>query len=232
MSGFIKVDRKLLNHWTGSEPESLAIWVRLLLEANFKSEKKLINGQLVNIQRGQLVFGIHAFSERTGISVAKIRRIIKNLENDDMISKQSFSKYSIVSITNYSSYQVTNKQETTKSQTNDKQTTTLEEGKELKEGKNIYIHRFDDFWKVYGKPVDKKQALDQWKRKVKTSDLADKIIQAASKYATTREKKYRKSPMRWLRDENWNDEIAPAQGNFLSERPEDFAGEATSGKGW
>lgn len=232
MSGFVKVERKLLNHWTSSEPESLAIWVRLLLEANFKSEKKLINGQLVTINRGQLIFGIHAFSERTGISTAKIRRIIKNLENDEMISKQSFSKYSIISITNYSSYQVTSKQETTTQQALDKQTTTLEEGKELKEDKNILSQKFDEFWKVYGKPVDKKQAVEQWKRKVKTTELADQIIQAASKYAATREKTYRKSPMRWLRDENWNDESGPAQGNFLSERPEDFAGEATSGKGW
>ena len=66
---------------------------------------------------------------------------------------------------------------------------------------------FSEFWDAYGKKVDRKQALDIWKRK-KLHLLQGQIILAATSYSTGRDVQYRKSPFRWLRDENWNDESA------------------------
>lgn len=99
------------------------------------------------------------------------------------------------------------------------------------EKKNIK-EKFEVFYLAYGKKVDKKQARSQWESKIDSEELADKVIQAASEYAKSRpDPQYRKSPMRWLRDENWNDEIETKQGNLL-ERPEDGKIETGTGKGW
>lgn len=119
--GWIKVHRALLDHWCATEPEALAVWIRLLCEANFESKKSMINGCLIDVQRGQLVFGLDAFSKKSGVSVAKLRRIISMLESDGMISRQKTSKYSLISIACYDKYQEDDRQTAGKEQANNNQ---------------------------------------------------------------------------------------------------------------
>ena len=130
--GWIKVHRALLDHWCATEPEALAVWVRLLCEANFESKKSMINGCLIEVERGQLVFGLDAFSKKSGVSVAKLRRIISMLESDGMISRQKTSKYSLISIACYDKYQEDDRQITGKSQAKDNQIAAPKEVKNLR----------------------------------------------------------------------------------------------------
>lgn len=130
--GWIKVHRALLDHWCATEPEALAVWVRLLCEANFESKRSMINGCLIEVERGQLVFGLDAFSKKSGVSVAKLRRIISMLESDGMISRQKTSKYSLISIACYDKYQEDDRQITGKSQAKDNQIAAPKEVKNLR----------------------------------------------------------------------------------------------------
>lgn len=130
--GWIKIHRALLDHWCATEPEALAVWVRLLCEANFESKKSMINGCLIDVERGQLVFGLDAFSKKSGVSVAKLRRIISMLESDGMISRQKTSKYSLISIACYDKYQEDDRQITGKSQANHNQIAAPKEVKNLR----------------------------------------------------------------------------------------------------
>ena len=130
--GWIKVHRALLDHWCATEPEALAVWVRLLCEANFESKKSMINGCLIDVERGQLVFGLDAFSKKSGVSVSKLRRIISMLESDGMISRQKTSKYSLISIACYDKYQEDDRQITGKSQANHNQIAAPKEVKNLR----------------------------------------------------------------------------------------------------
>ena len=122
LSGWVSIDRKILDHWSASEPEALAVWVRLILEANHSDTKKLFNGTLTEIKRGQVVFGYPAFSQKSGVSVAKLRRIMSMFEKDGMISRQTTNKYSLISITCYDKYQSTDRQTAGESQADNKQT--------------------------------------------------------------------------------------------------------------
>ena len=130
--GWIKVHRALLDHWCATEPEALAVWVRLLCEANFEDKKSLINGCLVEVKRGQLVFGLDAFSLKSGVSVMKLRRIISMLESDGMINRQKTSKYSLISIAYYDKYQEDNRQTSSTEQAKDNQITAPKEVKNLR----------------------------------------------------------------------------------------------------
>lgn len=130
--GWIKVHRALLDHWCATEPEALSVWVRLLCEANFESKKSMINGCLIDVERGQLVFGLDAFSKKSGVSVSKLRRIISMLESDGMISRQKTSKYSLISIACYDKYQDDDRQITGKSQANHNQIAAPKEVKNLR----------------------------------------------------------------------------------------------------
>lgn len=130
--GWIKVHRALLDHWCATEPEALSVWVRLLCEANFENKKSMINGCLIDVERGQLVFGLDAFSKKSGVSVAKLRRIISMLESDGMISRQKTSKYSLISISCYDKYQEDDRQIAGKSQAKDNQIAAPKEVKNLR----------------------------------------------------------------------------------------------------
>lgn len=135
MVGWIKLHRALSDHWIAQDPVRLSVWVRLLLEANFKDATKLFNGSKLTIKRGELVFGLNAFSAKSGVSIAKLRRILDEFEGEGMISRQKTNKYSVISITCYESYQCIDSQDAGKEQAKRKQNATLEEGKEEEESK-------------------------------------------------------------------------------------------------
>ena len=130
--GWIKIHRALLDHWCATEPEALAVWVRLLCEANFEDKKANVYGQLVEVKRGQVVYGRKEFSKRSGVTEMKLRRIMSVLESDGMIIQHKSSKFTLVSITYYDEYQDANQQTTSKQPANNQQTTTPKEVKNLR----------------------------------------------------------------------------------------------------
>lgn len=130
--GWIKIHRALLDHWCATEPEALAVWVRLICEANFEDKKANVYGQLVDVKRGQVVYGRKEFSKRSGVTEMKLRRIMSMLESDGMIIQHKRSKFTLVSITYYEEYQDSNQQATSKQPANNQQTTTPKEVKNLR----------------------------------------------------------------------------------------------------
>jgi hypothetical protein len=124
MNGWIRLDRAIQDNFLWQEPEALKLWLYLLMAASLTDKATAFNGQMLNIKRGQLVFGLNAASARLNISIRRLRKYLNWFENDDMIDKQITNKFSIISITNYSQYQDTGKQPSSKSQTTAKQTST------------------------------------------------------------------------------------------------------------
>lgn len=119
-NGWIKVHRKILDHWVSQEPELFAFWMRLLLEANHSDKKRMFNGSLIEIRRGQTLFGLEAFEAKSGISKKKLRRYLDMLESEGMIGRQRTNKYSLISICNYDDYQLEGRQEAGKGQSEGK----------------------------------------------------------------------------------------------------------------
>lgn len=185
--GFIKIHRALFDNWVADEPEALAVWVRILSEANFKDKKKKFNGALLEVKRGQLIFGLDAFSKRSGVSVRKLRRIIDDLESDGMIVRQRTNRYSLITVLSYDNYQdasgqsqASDKPVTSQGQSNVNQTAAP---KEVKKGKKV-IKKYsaDDLavseW-IYEKllainPDHKKPDMNKWADAVRLMREADK----------------------------------------------------------
>ena len=138
--GWIKLHRQLLDNWIMSEPEALSVWIRFLLEANHEPKKKILNGSLVEVKRGQLIFGLEAFSARSGVSIAKLRRYLKLLEQDGMIDRLKTAKYSIITIASFESYQSGDRQIASKRQANDNQIATPKECKNVENVKEVISH--------------------------------------------------------------------------------------------
>lgn len=171
MSGWIKLHRGIFDHWISSDPDYFCVWLRMLTDANFEDKKHLFNGSLIEIKRGQIIFGLEAWSAKTGVTISKLRRMLDMLEKDKMISRQKTNKYSLISITNYALYQDDDRQTASKPQADGNQTATPKEVKNIrsKEENNIddsgespdadgdFLERlFVKFWENY--PVKQKKA--------------------------------------------------------------------------
>lgn len=135
MTGWIKLHRSLMDHWIWGEPEAVVFWVALLMDANHTTVKKLFNGSLVEIKRGQLLFGLESFEKKTGISIRKMRRYLSMMEKEGMIDRQKRNKYSLISIANYEKHQGDDRQVSSERQANDKQAATLKNGNNGLNGK-------------------------------------------------------------------------------------------------
>ena len=124
MNGWIRLDRAIQDNFLWQEPEALKLWLYLLMAASLTDKATAFNGKMLTIKRGQLVFGLNAASARLNISVRRLRKYLDWFSADDMIDKRVTNKFSIISITNYSQYQDTGKQQSSKSQATAKQTST------------------------------------------------------------------------------------------------------------
>lgn len=141
MRGWIKLSRIPDDHWIAQDPQALAVWIRMLWLANYEDKTIRFNGVTVDLKRGDLIFGLSAFSEKSGVSVHSLRRILTHMQNDSMIRRQKTNKYSIISIVNYDKYQEATAKPTVKPAA--KPTVKPATPKEYKENKK-YIFSVED----------------------------------------------------------------------------------------
>jgi len=82
----------------------------MLLLANHKEKEVYVGFQKIKIGRGQFVTSRRSLHEVSGVSTAKIERIIHSMKTEHQIEQQSFSKFRLITILNYEQYQA-NEQE-------------------------------------------------------------------------------------------------------------------------
>lgn len=108
--GWIKLSRKLLRNdlWgTGSPYDERSAWIYLLLSASYE-KSEVYNHQsksVITILPGQILTSIKSLAERWSWSYSKISRYLDNLEAMGMISQNRTTKYTIITLTNWSKYQ-------------------------------------------------------------------------------------------------------------------------------
>ena len=131
MEGWIKLHRKFLDWGWFDRSEMVHLFVYLLLSVN--TEDKDWHG--IQVQRGQLVTSVASLSEATHLSTRQIRTCLGRLQETKEIIVKSTNRFTIVTVCNYGSYQISedeaNKQLTNKQQTTNKQLTTSKEYKNI-----------------------------------------------------------------------------------------------------
>lgn len=105
MSGWIKIYREIAQHWIYQDAEKFKWWIDLLFMAAHEDYKTLINGNLISLKRGQLSVSLSFLASRWGRSKEKVLNFLKLLESDNMITRNSDRKSTIITICNYESYQ-------------------------------------------------------------------------------------------------------------------------------
>ena len=78
------------------------------------------------------------------------------------------------------------------------------------------LDRFEEFWEEYDKKTDKKRSESLWKKMSK--DKKEQAINYIEGYKKGQpDKKYRKNPDTYLRNETWNDEVISSSNNTVEE---------------
>lgn len=105
MEGWIKLHRKITEHWIWNDPEKLKWWLDMLLSVNHAPTKVNVGMQLFDCDRGQSVMSLSKWAERWKVSRDTVRNFFTLLKNDGMIHTESLIKSTRITICKYDSYQ-------------------------------------------------------------------------------------------------------------------------------
>lgn len=227
MCGWIKLQRDIMSHWIAQDNEYLAVWIRMLAEANYEPQTKMFNGQVITVGRGQFIFGLDSYAEKTKVSVMRLRRLVDLLEKHQMINRVKSAKYSLISIVNYDKYQADNKQTASTEQADNNTIRSKEINKKRRSAKSVDFEPsakltfsqkcFEVFWdEVEKKGTDKAGALKAFEKYTtgKSDDEIEYILnvichwyelylQEDESRLLSENKKYLKSAAAWLNSAPW-----------------------------
>ena len=163
--GWIKLDREITEHWLWKEKEPFdrrSAWIDLLLMANHKDFKTLYKGQLVERKRGEVNTSTRYLAERWRWSRGRVNRFLELLEMDEMVTLNSTTDGTTVTIENWGKWQdVLTTDDTTDDtthSTNDKNIKNIKKGKEdiysdLPNALREVLKDFEAMRKKIGKPL-------------------------------------------------------------------------------
>lgn len=130
--------------WYNDIPTKV-LFLHLIIKANHKDKRW--QGRVV--KRGQLITSLSILSTETGLSIRSIRTSINKLKSTHELTVKTTSKFSVLELVNYSSYQDKKKESDTPNdmqfdtqETNERQ--QLKNDKNDKKKRNIKIPEFID----------------------------------------------------------------------------------------
>ena len=107
------------------------------MSANIEPKKVLIKGQLLEVNRGEVIYSYETWANRWKINKSKVLRFLKMLEKDSMIVLKSETVTTRLTICKYDTYQgERNDSETQVKRTRNAGETQVKPTKEVKELKN------------------------------------------------------------------------------------------------
>lgn len=151
MSGWIKLHRKIKEHWIWQEKpfDKRSAWLDLIMMVNHQDNKVLNGRSLIEVERGSCITSEVKLSERWGWSRKKVRIFLEVLQSEKMLTKKSTTKYTVISIDNYDLYQergtTEEQQKNNRRTTEEQQKNTNKNEKNDKNEKNIYTEFVEAF---------------------------------------------------------------------------------------
>jgi len=135
--GYIKLHRQIQDSKVWKiKPYSLGqAWVDLLISANHKPGCIWVRGIPIDIHAGQVGHSVKTLAGRWGWSRGKVNRFLQWLESEHQIEHQKTNISTVITITNWSTYQETDSKTDTRRTPDGHQTDTNKNEKNVKNGK-------------------------------------------------------------------------------------------------
>jgi hypothetical protein len=107
MNGYIFLHRQLLEHpmWVQMPAERLKVWICILLRANHKPSKWWDGEREVDIPAGGFITSTEKLAGQAHVTLKQTRGALDYLERAGMVARTRASRYSLVSVLNWDTYQ-------------------------------------------------------------------------------------------------------------------------------
>ncbi|MEW6711451.1 MAG: hypothetical protein AB1403_16625 [Candidatus Riflebacteria bacterium] len=224
--GYVSVWRKILeNPAIMKDPDHLAVWMFLLLNATHKEIRKSFDGRIIALKPGQLITGRNKISSKSGVHRSKVERILKTFENEQQIEQQTCFRGRLITVVSWNKYQqneqqnerqVSSKRAASEQQVSTNNNVNNENNKhppspQSKKSKS-FNEEFEKFWDAYPKQKGKGKAWAAFSeaRKKKSfphiQSLLDAIERQKNEEAWKKENgRFIPEPASWIQDERWMD---------------------------
>jgi hypothetical protein len=198
-NSFIKLYRKIQDNWIWDNPLYLKCWIDMLMRASIKPSSMLLNNQIIEVNRGEIVFSQRNFAKRNNMSRQQLRTFLTKLEKSKMIRSKSNPDVTHLILVGYSTY---NDSKLTQNQPRPNPIIRKKESKNKESNKD-----FEKFWKAYPKKVGKKKVQDKFDANNFPIDLILKNIELQKKSDQWQNQQYIPNPETYLNQERWTDEV-------------------------
>lgn len=125
-NGYISLYRSIQSNfiWNDKPFARGQAWIDLLLRASYEERSFIFNEQIIKLDVGELITSIQQLADAWGWSRGKVRRFLKCLKDDSMVSYQTDTHKTIIKVLNFNDFQDCKKSKrTTNGQPTDSQKT-------------------------------------------------------------------------------------------------------------
>ena len=107
--GYIRLHRQIQECWIwqGERFSKGQAWVDMLMMANHKDVKIPLGEHIEVVKRGQFITSIAKLADKWMWSFNTVKRFLNLLENDNMLTRKSDNRKTLITIINYDFYQYT-----------------------------------------------------------------------------------------------------------------------------
>lgn len=213
--GYIKLHRKLQDCWIWDSDERhnrRSAWIDILLTANHSDKRLYFNGEIVLVKRGQFITSMRKLAERWKWSLSTVSVFLNLLEADGMITRESDTHRTLITVENYSVYQdgetptdtvastpsdtpidtPTDTRPSTRPSTRSETNNNEKNIKNVKnENINIYSVHFEELWSAYPRHKEKSKAYKCYQARLKDGFSEEELLTAVKNYAEECKKEHR-----------------------------------------
>lgn len=214
-NGWIKIHRKFIDWEWYDDINTKLVFLHCLLRANWEDDQ----WHGIPIQRGSFISSHGKIAEESGLSVSKVRTAINKLKSTGEIAFISTSKYTMVTICEYETYQAKDKKNDSnidsnddnqiadESQSIDNQIATSKKLITPKKPKKVsgeYTDEFKAFWGIYPRKINKMTCFDSWE-KLGEADQ-ESAMKGLPTFQFTEDADFIPHGATWLNKRRWEDE--------------------------
>jgi hypothetical protein len=143
---YIKINRKIFNHWVFDDAWAFKAWIDLIGMANYEESHCVINNRKFTIKRGEILRSYQTLSRRWDCSFTKTRNFLNMLQSDGMVTLTNEKIATRIKIANYEDYQgIEPNVKSPKNREKIAEKSQKNSSKEYKERKNIFREQLATF---------------------------------------------------------------------------------------
>jgi uncharacterized phage protein (TIGR02220 family) len=106
MTGYVKVFRKVLDNPNSTNPLWLAVWSYILLRASHKEYWMNFDGEMKQLEAGQLVCSSRQIARFFNTSKDTVNRILNVMEKGEMLRREVYNRKTVFTVLKWVDYQV------------------------------------------------------------------------------------------------------------------------------